>query len=82
MTTMFGYAMAPVELSASMLFWTTVGTAFCVTSANTLNQVCATCVRHARLPGVLWERVPVMRCPGGRTVLSNSPREEAKDFAC
>jgi len=38
LTTMFGYAMAPVDLSASMLFWTTVGTAFCVTSANTLNQ--------------------------------------------
>jgi protoheme IX farnesyltransferase len=38
MTTMVGYAMAPGVFSASQLALTTIGTAFCVASANTLNQ--------------------------------------------
>ena len=40
LTTMVGYAMAPGEFSGTELFLTTLGTSFCVASANTLNQVC------------------------------------------
>lgn len=39
LTTMVGYAMAPGEFSGTELFLTTLGTSFCVASANTLNQV-------------------------------------------
>lgn len=39
LTTMVGYAMAPGAFSGTELFLTTLGTSFCVASANTLNQV-------------------------------------------
>eukprot|EP00729_Bicosta_minor_P010211 gene10211-9704_t len=38
LTTMVGYAMAPGAFSGTELFLTTLGTSFCVASANTLNQ--------------------------------------------
>ena len=40
LTTMAGYAMAPLtcSVSPSSLLWTTVGTALCVSSANSFNQ--------------------------------------------
>jgi protoheme IX farnesyltransferase len=38
LTTMAGYAMAPVALNLSELGWTTLGTGACVASANIINQ--------------------------------------------
>ncbi|KAI9247504.1 UbiA prenyltransferase family-domain-containing protein [Phascolomyces articulosus] len=38
LTTMCGYAMAPGAASVSTLFYTTVGTTLCISSANAINQ--------------------------------------------
>ena len=39
LTTMAGYAVAPGNLDPATLLWTSLGTALCVASANTFNQV-------------------------------------------
>ncbi|RKP08481.1 UbiA prenyltransferase family-domain-containing protein [Thamnocephalis sphaerospora] len=38
LTTMCGYALAPGAADLATMFWTTTGTALCVSSANTINQ--------------------------------------------
>jgi protoheme IX farnesyltransferase len=38
LTTMCGYALAPGAANLATMFWTTTGTALCISSANTLNQ--------------------------------------------